>query len=92
MEPHNGAFLDSLGWAYFKSGQYDLAEPNLERAAGQLRTNSVIQEHYGDLLHARGRFEEAIAAWNRALEGDGEQIDRDGINQKIRDARRKLGR
>jgi tetratricopeptide (TPR) repeat protein len=92
MEPNNGAFLDSLGWAYYKGGQYELAEPNLERAAGQLPMNSVIQEHYGDLLNARGRFEEAIAAWNRALEGDGERIDRDGLNQKIRDARRKLGR
>ena len=41
------SFLDSLGWAYFKADKLDLAETNLKRAADQLKTNSVIQEHYG---------------------------------------------
>jgi tetratricopeptide (TPR) repeat protein len=90
MEPENGSFLDSLGWAYFKAGKFDLAEENLKRAADQLRTNSVIQEHYGQLLFKVGRFDEAIAAWNRALEGDGGSIDRAEIDRKIKDARQKI--
>jgi len=90
MEPENGSFLDSLGWAYYKAGKFDLAEENLKRAADQLRTNSVIQEHYGQLLFKVGRFEEAIAAWNRALEGDGGSIDRADIDRKIKDARQKI--
>jgi tetratricopeptide (TPR) repeat protein len=90
MEPENGSFLDSLGWAYYKAGKFDLAEENLKRAADQLRTNSVIQEHYGQLLFRVGRFEEAIAAWNRALEGDGGSIDRADIDRKIKDARQKI--
>jgi tetratricopeptide (TPR) repeat protein len=32
FEPNNGAYLDSLGWAYFKLGKYDLAEENLTKA------------------------------------------------------------
>jgi len=91
-EPDNGSFLDSLGWAYFKAGKLDLAEDNLRRAADQLKTNSVIQEHYGDLLFKLARFDQAIAAWNRALTGDGDSIDRADIDKKIRDARRKLNR
>jgi tetratricopeptide (TPR) repeat protein len=90
MEPDNGSFLDSLGWAYFKAGQLELAEENLRRAAEQMRVNSVVQEHYGQLLFRIGRFEEAIAAWNRALAGDGSSIDRADIDRKIRDARQKL--
>jgi tetratricopeptide (TPR) repeat protein len=90
MEPENGSFLDSLGWAYFKAGKLDLAEVNLKRAADQLQTNSVIQEHYGQLLFRVGRFEEAIAAWNRALAGDGGSIDRTEIDRKIKDARQKI--
>ena len=90
MEPENGSFLDSLGWAYYKAGKFDLAEENLKRAADQLRTNSVIQEHYGQLLFKVGRFEEAIAAWSRALEGDGGSIDRADIDRKIKDARQKI--
>jgi tetratricopeptide (TPR) repeat protein len=91
-EPDNGSFLDSLGWAYFKAGKLDLAEENLRRAADQLKVNSVIQEHYGQLLFKVGRFEDAIAAWNRALSGDGASIDRAEIDKKIRDARQKLNK
>jgi len=90
MEPENGSYLDSLGWAYFKSDRLDLAEDNLRRAADQLKTNSVIQDHYGDVLFKLGRFGDAIAAWNRALGGDGDSIDRGDIDKKIRSARQKL--
>jgi tetratricopeptide (TPR) repeat protein len=89
VEPDNGSFLDSLGWAYYKAGKLDLAEQNLRRAAEQLRTNSVIQDHYGDVLFRAGRLDDAISAWNRALSGDGDSIDRPEIDKKIRDARQK---
>jgi tetratricopeptide (TPR) repeat protein len=92
IEPDNGSYLDSLGWAYFKSDKLDLAEDNLKRAADQLKTNSVIQDHYGELLFKRGRFDDAIAAWNRALAGDGDSIDRGEIDRKIRAARQKIGK
>jgi tetratricopeptide (TPR) repeat protein len=92
VDPHNGAYLDSLGWAYFKSNQLDLAETNLRQAADQLARDSVVQDHFGDLLFRRGRFDEAIAAWQRALAGDGESIQRSQIDRKIQDAREKTGR
>ena len=92
IDPDNGSYLDSLGWAYFKANKLDLAEDNLRRAAEQLVTNSVIQDHYGDLLSKLGRNEDAIAAWTRALSGDGDSIDRPGIDGKIRTARQRLGR
>ena len=66
IEPDNGSYLDSLGWAYYKADKLDLAVTNLERAAEQLQTNSVIQDHYGDVLFKLSRFDDAIAAWNRA--------------------------
>jgi tetratricopeptide (TPR) repeat protein len=90
IDPDNGSYLDSLGWAYFKGNKLDLASDNLKRAADQLKTNSVIQDHYAELLARQGRFDEAIAAWMRALAGDGDTIDRAGIDQKIRAAQQKL--
>ena len=42
------------------------------------------------MLFKLGRFDEAIAAWNRALAGDGDSIDRGDIDKKIRAARQKL--
>lgn len=92
LEPENGSYLDSLGWAYFKADKLDLAEQNLKRAADQLKTNSVIQDHYGDVLLKMGRYEDAIAAFTRALSGDGDAIDRADIDKKIRTARQKLNR
>lgn len=90
IEPDNGSYLDSLGWAYFKADKLDLAEGNLRRAADQLTTNSVVQDHYGDVLLKLGRYDDAIAAFNRALTGDGDSIDRTDIDKKIRSARQKL--
>jgi tetratricopeptide (TPR) repeat protein len=92
LDPHNGAYLDSLGWAYFKKNQLDLAEPNLRAAAGQLPRDSVVQDHWGDLLAKRGQYADAVEAWRRALNGDGEQIERATIERKIGDALNKLGK
>jgi tetratricopeptide (TPR) repeat protein len=86
LDPHNGSYLDSLGWAYFKLGQFDLAEPNLRRAAEQLPRDSVVQDHWGDLLAKRRRYADAVEAWRRALGGDGEQIERSKIERKIVEA------
>ena len=90
IEPENASFLDSLGWAYFKADKLDLAEANLRRAADQLKTNSVIQEHYGQVLFKLGRFDDAISAWSRALAGDGDSIDKADVDNKIRAAKQKL--
>jgi tetratricopeptide (TPR) repeat protein len=89
IEPDNGSYLDSLGWAYYKADKLELAESNLRRAADQLKSNSVIQDHYGDVLLKMGRIDEAIAAFNRALTGDGDSIDRAEIDKKIRAAKQK---
>lgn len=91
-DPHNGSYLDSLGWAYFKLDRLDLAEPPLRAASDQLQRNSVVQDHMGDLLNRLGRYAEAIEAWERALNGDGEEIDPDEIERKITGARQRLGR
>ena len=70
----------------------DKFEKNLHRAADQLVTNSVIQEHYGEVLFKLGRFDDAAAAWTRALAGDGDSIDRGNIEKKIRSAKQKLNK
>lgn len=91
-DPHNGSYLDSLGWAYFKLDRLDLAEPPLRAAGDQLQRNSVVQDHLGDLLNRLERYAEAIEAWRRALDGDGEEIDPALIERKMDDARRRLDR
>lgn len=90
IEPGNPSFLDSLGWAYLRQGRIDLADAPLTQAAAGLPRNSVIQDHLGDLRLRQRRLKEAAAAWERALGGDGEGIDRAAIEKKLRDVRARL--
>ncbi len=92
IDPHNGAYLDSLGWAYFKLDRLDLAETHLRQASEQMVWNSVIQDHLGDLLYRLGRYDEAIEAWETALAGDREDVESAAIEQKMEDARRRSRR
>ncbi|MGH7336777.1 MAG: tetratricopeptide repeat protein, partial [Myxococcota bacterium] len=87
LDPDNPSYLDSLGWAHFKRGDFAQAETYLAKAADGLPRNSVVQDHYGDLLAKRGREADAIAAWTRALAGDGEDVERATIEKKIKDAK-----
>jgi predicted Zn-dependent protease len=87
VEPGNPAYLDTLGWALFKQGRVEEAADPLGKAAAMLTGNSVIQDHHGDVLAKRGRNADAIAAWQRALAGDGESIDRAAIEKKIKAAK-----
>jgi tetratricopeptide (TPR) repeat protein len=92
VEPENGAFLDSLGWAFYRKGDLGEAEKYLGQAASRLPRNSEVQDHFGDVLAKRGRLPDAVEAWMRALDGDGTDIDRAGIQKKIDDARGKIKR
>ena len=92
IEPGNGAYLDSLGWAYYKQNRLDQAESPLREAAKQHPTSSVIQSHLGDLLIKRGLYKEAVDAWQLALDGDGEFVSRSDLEDKIKSARQKLGK
>jgi tetratricopeptide (TPR) repeat protein len=87
IDPGNGSYLDSLGWAFYKQKRYAEALPPLVEAAEQLPANSVVQDHLGDTLEALGRTADAIAAWQRALSGDREAVDVAAIERKIARAR-----
>ena len=63
LDPANGAYLDSLGWAYFKLGKYDQAEDNLiEGLAARWATDPTVQDHLGDLYQKTGRLKLAAVA------------------------------
>ena len=89
-EPENGAYLDSLGWAHFRKGDLDDAEKYLVAAAQKLPENSEVQDHLGDLHARKGRLSDAIAAWTRALQGDGQDVEKAAIEKKISNAKGRM--
>ena len=86
LDPYNGAYLDSLGWVYFKLDKLDLAEENLTKAIKHLRLTGVVYDHLGDIYYKKGKREEAIRAWRNALEQDDEDLEKDKVRQKIESA------
>ena len=67
LDPNNGAYLDSLGWAYYKMDRCDLAEPHLEKAARLMSDDPTILEHLGRVYLRMGKDTQAEQEWERAL-------------------------
>jgi tetratricopeptide (TPR) repeat protein len=99
LEPMNGAYLDSLGWVYFKMGEYELAEENLRQAAERDQTDPTVHEHLGDLYEKTGRIRLAAAQWELSLAefaksapADVEPGDVAKVQKKLESARVKLAK
>ena len=75
-EPNNGAYLDSLGWVYFRLGRLDDALDYLIRAVNVLPDDPVILEHLAVVLRDLGQTEEARDMFRRAqaVGGDAERL------------------
>src|SRR5438876_1083651 len=82
-DPTNGAYLDSLGWVYFKQNRLDRAEEYLKKAIIFLNSDSNIHDHLGDLYFKTKRYDEARAEWNKTLQLSTEQEEIDRVKKKL---------
>jgi tetratricopeptide (TPR) repeat protein len=80
-EPRNGAYLDSLGWVYFRLGRLEKAQSCLAEAKQREPDDPTIEEHLGDLSERQGDISKAIAHWERALELKHDEPDK--VRQKL---------
>lgn len=65
--PRSGAMVDSLGWGYYRLGQFDKAVEILERAVALEAGDPEINNHLGDAYWQVGRRDEAVFQWRRVL-------------------------
>lgn len=67
LDPMNYAYLDSLGWVYFKMGNYAEAERNLRAACDRDSTDPTVHDHLGQLYEKTGRLKLAVEQWELSL-------------------------
>jgi len=89
-DPFNGAYLDSLGWIYFRQNKLVDAETTLRMAEERESHDATIHSHLGDVYAKSGRgdkaaieYEKSLVEWKRALPADVE-------NDKIAEVEKKL--
>ena len=84
QRPDDGYIVDSLGWAYYRLGNYEEATKQLERAIELKPEDPTINDHLGDAYWRVGRLLEAKFQWAHArdLKPDPEELPK--IEEKLK--------
>ena len=84
-DPTNGAYLDSLGWVYYKQNRLDRAEEYLKKAVIFVNSDPDVHDHLGDLYFKTKRYDEARNEWNKSLQLSTEAEDIAKVKKKLDD-------
>jgi tetratricopeptide (TPR) repeat protein len=97
VEPYNGAYLDSLGWIYYKQNKLPEAEALLQKALQRLGDDPTILGHLGDVYAKLGRpdlaateWEKSLAEWKRALPADVETDKIAEVEKKVNQSKHRV--
>src|SRR5450631_234529 len=91
QEPYNGAYLDSLGWIYYKQNKLGEAEATLRKAVDRDSHDPTIHSHLGDVYSKLGRNELAAAEWEKSLSEWRRSLPADLEAEKIAELEKKVG-
>ena len=69
-QPDNTSYLDTLGWIYFKLGDYQRAREYIGKAISKGDASGTVIAHMGDVCSKLGEHEKAIEHWKKALSLD----------------------
>ena len=86
QKPHDGAFLDSLGWIILKQGDVANAIDTLQQAAELTPEDPTVNYHLGVAYWNAGRRSEALDQWQRALILNPDADDLPKIEARLKEA------
>jgi tetratricopeptide (TPR) repeat protein len=84
QRPDDGYIVDSLGWAYYRLGNYPEAVKNLERAVELKPVDPTINDHLGDVYWKIDRVLEAKFQWSHARDLKPEPDELKRIDEKLK--------
>jgi tetratricopeptide (TPR) repeat protein len=84
QRPDDGYIIDSLGWAYYRLGNYEDAAKHLERAVELKPEDPTINDHLGDVYWRIGRQHEAKFQWSHARDLKPEPEELPKIEEKLK--------
>ena len=90
QEPFNGAYLDSLGWVYYKQNKLEEAEGTLRKAIEHEPHDPTIREHLGDVYAKQGRMDQAATEWEKSLNEWHRSLPADLESDKVAEVEKKL--
>lgn len=74
-KPDVGAYLDTLGWIYFKRGKYPEALQHLEKAVSLTQNDPVVLDHLAECYLKLGRTQDAISSWKKLITANPDNKD-----------------
>ena len=90
LDPESGAIADSLGWFYFKKGDFEKARDELLRAETLIEEqDAVIFDHIGQAFYQLGDAEKAIEYLEKAVTLEPEKTEYADRLQRVRDGNEK---
>jgi tetratricopeptide (TPR) repeat protein len=98
-EPNSGAYLDSLGWVYFRQNKLAEAEDKLREALQYMSRDPTVHDHLAEVYFREGKVRDAISQWQSSLRewqnGPPTDLDHEEfakVQKKLEDAKVRLAR
>lgn len=98
-EPNNSAFLDSLGWVYYRLNRLDDAAEQLRQSIKFGSRDATVYDHLGDVYSSQNKLKDAISQWERAIAewqssapADADPVEVSKIQKKVEGAKVRLAR
>jgi tetratricopeptide (TPR) repeat protein len=99
IDPQNGAYLDSLGWVYYRQNKLPEAENLLVQALAKIGKDPTVHDHLGDIYFKQGKTRDAIIQWQASMQEYEAGVSQDmdaaeaaKINRKLESARVRLAK
>ncbi len=99
QEPNNPAYLDSLGWVYFRLNKLSDAEEKLRQAIEYMSRDATVHDHLGEVYLREGKIKEAVAQWQSSVKewqnsspSEMDKVEMAKVQKKLDDAKVRLAR